>query len=180
MLRVINCKISLNSSSEICIEDYKLALDEVIREITSKIRAANHRDSIDLISACVAWPDDLLQLLNQYRPQIVHFSGHGSNSCKIILTDNNGVSKAVSRAIQALFAALKDNVRVVVIDACYSREQAEAITRVIDCAVVMSDSIEYKAAITFATSSYKAIGFGCSIREAFDQGRAVLLLEGIP
>jgi len=159
----------------------KLALDEEIREITSKIRDADHRDSIDLISAWAVKPDDLLQLLNQHKPQIVHFSGHGSNSGKIILTDNNGVSKAVSsRAIQTLFTTLKDNIRAVVLNACYSNEQAKAITQVIDCAVGMNESIGDKAAITFAASFYRAIGFGRSAKDAFDQGRAALLLEGIP
>jgi len=159
----------------------KLALDEEIREITSKIRAAEHRDSIDLISAWAVKPDDLLQLLNQHKPQIVHFSGHGSNSGKIILTDNNGVSKTVSsRAIQTLFTTLKDNIRAVVLNACYSKEQAKAITQVIDCAVGMNGSIEDNAAITFAASFYRAIGFGRSVKDAFDQGRAALLLEGIP
>ncbi len=53
----------------------KLALDVEIREITSKIRSADFRDSIDLISAWAVRPDDLLQMLNQHKPQIVHFSG---------------------------------------------------------------------------------------------------------
>jgi hypothetical protein len=34
------------------------------------------------------------------------------------------------------------------------------------------------AAITFAASFYRAIGFGRSIKEAFDQGIAALLLDG--
>lgn len=159
----------------------KLALDEEIREITSKIRAADHHDSIDLISSWAVRPDDLLQLLNQHKPQIVHFSGHGSNSGELILTDNSGVSKPVtSRAIKALFTTLKDNVMAVILNACYSREQAEAITQVIDCAVGMSDSIGDKAAITFTASFYRALGFGRSIQDAFDQGITALLLEGIP
>lgn len=159
----------------------KLALDEEIREITSKIRAADHRDSIELISAWAVRPDDLLQLLNQHKPQIIHFSGHGGDSGEIILTDNNGVSKPVnSNAMKALFTALKDNVRAVILNACYSKEQAEAITQVIDCAVGMSNSIGDKAAITFASSFYRAIGFGRSIQDAFNQGIASLILEDIP
>jgi len=159
----------------------KLALDVEIREITSKIRAAEHRDSIELISAWAVRPDDLLQLLNQHKPQIIHFSGHGSDSGEIILTDNNGVSKPVSsKAMKALFTALKDNVRAVILNACYSKEQAEAITQVIDCAVGMNNSIGDDAAITFASSFYRAIGFGRSIQDAFNQGIASLALEDIP
>jgi len=82
--------------------------------------------------------------------------------------------------LKALFSTLKDKIRVVVLNACYSKEQAEAITQVIDCAVGMSDSIGDRAAITFAASFYRAIAFGRSVKEAFDQGIASLLLEGIP
>jgi hypothetical protein len=41
----------------------------------------------------------------------------------------------------------------------------------------MNDRISDEAATTFAS---RAIGFGRSVREAFDQGIAALLLEGIP
>ncbi len=158
-----------------------LELDREIREITEKIRAAEYRDSIDLISAWAVRPDDLLQLLNQHRPQIVHFSGHGIDSGEIILTDSRGEPKPVNpAAIKALFLALKGDTRVVILNACYSKTQAEAITQVIDCAIGMNDAIGDEAAIAFAASFYRAIGFGLSIKQAFDQGIVVLLLEGIP
>ena len=154
---------------------------ELDREITAKLRASEYRDSVDLVSAWAVRPDDLLQLLNQRKPQIVHFSGHGSRAGEIILVDDQGAYKSVSpAALKALFSTLKDNIRLVILNACYSRPQAEAITQVIDCAIGMNDAIGDPAAITFAASFYRAIGFGRSIKEAFDQGVAALLLEGIP
>ena len=158
-----------------------LELDREIREITAKLRASEYRDSVDLVSAWAVRPDDLLQLLNQHKPQIVHFSGHGSRAGEIILVDDQGASKSVSpAALKALFSTLKDNIRLVILNACYSRTQAEAITQVIDCAIGMNDAIGDPAAITFAASFYRAIGFGRSIKEAFDQGVVALMLEGIP
>jgi len=44
----------------------------------------------------------------------------------------------------------------------------------------MNKAIGDKAAIAFAASVYRAIGFGKSVQEAFDQGITALLLEGIP
>ena len=158
-----------------------LELDREIRGVTEKIRAAEYRDSLDLISAWAVRPDDLLQLLNQHEPQIVHFSGHGSQAGEIILVDSHGSPKPVNpAALKALFETLKDNIRLVILNACYSKKQAEAITQVIDCAVGMNDAIGDEAAITFAASFYRAIGFGRSIKQAFDQGIVALLLEGIP
>ncbi len=63
---------------------------------------------------------------------------------------------------------------------CYSREQAQALVTSIDCVIGMKESIHDDAATVFASSFYRAIGFGRSIQEAFDQGKTALLLEGIP
>ena len=158
-----------------------LALDEEMREITHKIRASEHRDSVELISRWAVRPDDLLQALNEHKPHIVHFSGHGSSTDEIILLDNDRNPKPVSKAaLESLFRTLKDNVEVVILNACYSRPQAEAITQVIDCAIGMNKAIGDQASIVFAASFYRAIGFGRSVQEAFDQGKTALLLEGIP
>jgi CHAT domain len=157
----------------------QLRLDEDAREIEAKIRSAQHRDSLELITKWAAGPDDLLQSLNEHRPHIVHFSGHGSPTEEIVLLDRAGKPKPVSKeALVSLFRTLKDNIRVVVLDACFSRSQAEAIMGEIDCTVGMIRAIGDDAAITFAASFYRAIGFGRSIKEAFDQGITALLLDG--
>ena len=158
----------------------RLALDEEIRAITEKIRASEYRDLIELVSVWAVRADDLLQALNQHQPQIVHFSGHGEPSGEIILVDSDKAAKNVSiKAIKALFKTLKDNIRVVVLNACYSHAQANALTEVIDCVVGMNAAIGDQAAMTFAASFYRAIGFGRSVQEAFEQGQAAILLEGL-
>jgi hypothetical protein len=159
----------------------QLKLDEEVREIEAKIRAAEYRDSLELITKLAARPDDLLQSLNQHEPHIVHFSGHGSSTEEIILLDKLGNPKPVSKeALVSLFNTLKNNIRVVLLNACFSQPQAEAITEEIDCAIGMMRAIGNDAAITFAAAFYRAIGFGRSVKDAFDQGRTALLLEGIP
>jgi CHAT domain-containing protein len=158
-----------------------LALDEEIREITTKIRLSESRDILEVVSAWAVRPDDLLQYLNQHQPQIVHFSGHGSSAGEIILVDQDGRAKPVSpAALKALFTTLKDNIQLVVLNACYSRRQGEAINEVIDYVVGMKTAIGDEAAIVFAASFYRALGFERTIQEAFDQARTALLLEGIP
>lgn len=159
----------------------KLSLDEEMRAITEKIRASEYRNLLELEAAWAARPDDLLQSLNIHKPHIVHFSGHGSSTGEIILVNGSGLSKAVStNALKALFTTLKDNIQVILLNACYSRLQAEALVDVIDCVIGMNNAIGDQAALIFASSFYRAIGFGRSIQEAFDQGRTALLLEGIP
>jgi hypothetical protein len=159
----------------------KLALDKECRAIREKIRASDFPKSLELKTEWAVRPDDLLQYLNEYRPHVVHFSGHGSASEELILHDAFDQPMPVSvAALRALFTALKDNIRLVMLNACYSRPQGEAVVELIDCAVGMKKAIGDQAAIVFAASFYRALGFGRSVKEAFDQGRTALLLEGIP
>ena len=92
-----------------------------------------------------------------------------------------GRPKPVSKAaLVSLFRTLRDNIRVVLLNACFSRPQAEAIIQVSDCAIGMKTAIGDQAAITFAASFYRAIAFGRSVQAAFEQGTTALMLEGIP
>jgi CHAT domain-containing protein len=157
----------------------RLAIDEEMHAIEQKVRAAEYRDVLVFQSAWAVRPDDLLQLLNQHQPHIVHFSGHGSDEGLSLAGEDGRDRLVTTRALKMLFTTLKDNIRLVVLNACYSREQAQALVGIIDCVIGMKDSIHDKAAIAFASSFYRAIGFGRSIQEAFEQGIASLLLEGI-
>jgi hypothetical protein len=92
-----------------------------------------------------------------------------------------GVPRPLSQeALLALFRALKDNIRVVVLNACFSRRQAEAVTELIDCAVGMKRAVGDRAAITFAAAFYRAVGFGRSVQTAFELDQQALLAEDIP
>jgi hypothetical protein len=158
----------------------RLALDEEIRAIDAKIQSAKHRDRLDLKSHWAVRLDDLSGILLRHSPQVVHFSGHGDKSGAIILVGSNGQAKAVpAKALAGLFRVLKDNVRVVVLNACYSATQAKAIVKEIDCAVGMSDPIDDDHAIAFAAEFYQALAFGRSVQEAFDLGVVRLVGEGV-
>ena len=159
----------------------KLRLDEEIREIHAKIRAAEFRDAFDLVSRWAVRPLDLLQAFNEAQPHIVHFSGHGSGQAELVLEDEDGNAKPVSEtALVSLFKNMKDNTRLVLLNACHSEAQAGAVSQQIECTVGMSVSIGDEAAIVFASTFYGALAFGRSVGQAFEQGRTALMLQGIP
>ncbi len=158
-----------------------LRLDEEIRQIHEKIRAAEFRDSFELQSRWAVRPLDLLQAFNEVRPHVVHFSGHGTRNAELVLEDDAGTPKPVSvTAIESLFSTVKDNIRLVLLNACHSEDQARAVSKAIDCTVGMSAAIGDEAAITFASTFYGALAFGRSVGQAFEQGRVALMLQGIP
>jgi hypothetical protein len=158
-----------------------LQLDEEIRQITAKIRAAEYRDALEIIPRFAVRADDLLQALLELKPHIVHFSGHGSSAGELIVVDDSGKPKPISTtALTQLFKTLRDNIRVVLLNACYSSHQAEAIASTIDCTIGMNKAIGDSTVIVFSASFYRAVGFCRSVQEAFDIGKTALLLEGIP
>jgi len=89
----------------------------------------------------------------------------------------HGVSK--SALANVLRSCDEGNLRLVVLNACETRSQAEALTEVVDCVVSMNRVISDWAAIKFAASFYGALAFGRSVQKAFDQGVARLSAEGI-
>ena len=163
------------------LDQAELRLDEEVRSIGEMIRKAEHRDAVRLESRWAVRPLDVLQAINECRPGIVHFSGHGSNQDEIIFQDNSGNSKPVSKeAIVQTLAAASDDIQLVFFNACYSRGQAEAVVTHIPAAIGMNAAIGDNAARVFAAQFYSAIGFGHSITRAFQQARAAMMLEGIP
>jgi hypothetical protein len=157
----------------------RLALDEDLRDILDKIRTAEHRDAFEMIVVPAARPDDIEQALLQHKPVIVHFSGHGSGATGLAFQGAaGGEARLVSAdAIGHLFKVLKKNVRVVILNACYSAQQAKAIVREIDFVVGMTNTISDVGARKFAASFYRGLGFGETINTAFELGVNALKRE---
>jgi tetratricopeptide (TPR) repeat protein len=158
----------------------RLRVDEEIREISHKIRSSSLRDQIELVSEWAVRGRDLAAALLRHQPDIVHFSGYGSPTSGIRLEDDAGNSQAVSRkALSNLFRILKDNIRVVVLNACYAKAQAQALTRTIDFTIGMNAAMDNSASIIFAAHLYQSLAFGRSVKEAFELAVNQLDLEGI-
>ena len=158
----------------------QLRLDEEMRGIDQALRQSEFRDKFDLKQQWAIRVADLQSHLLRHEPDIVHFSGHGSLSSEIILEDNDGNSKPIpSRALSQLFFVLKDNIQCVVLNACYSKEQAQAIAEHITCVIGMSKAIGDSAAISFSVAFYQALGFGRDIKTAFELGCLQINLENL-
>lgn len=158
-----------------------LDLDKEIQGIQEVLSEAKFKDKFDIKQQWATRTDDLQKLLLRYQPHIVHFCGHGSEDThQIILENENGMSHPVSiQALEQLFAILKRNIRCVVLNACQSREQAQAIANHIDCVVGMSEEIGDEAAIKFAAAFYTALGEGENIQTAFDLGCNKIHLDNL-
>ena len=61
-------------------DEAQLRLDQEIREIEIRLRTTEHRESIRFVPKVARQLTDLVQGLNEVRPHVVHFSGHGNQT----------------------------------------------------------------------------------------------------
>jgi hypothetical protein len=163
------------------VDQPQLRLDAEARAITEMIRKSQHRDAVQFVTCWAVQPLDVLQAINEHSPRVVHFSGHGSDQDEIVFQDKEGNAKAVSKdAIVQTMLAGSGDIQLVFFNTCFSHRQAEAVVRHVTAAIGMTVAIGDDAARVFAAQFYSAVGFGKSVRQAFEQAKAALMLEGIP
>jgi len=158
----------------------RLRLGQELRDIREKLQLAKQRDTFSLESRESVRPRDISQAIFDIDPQIVHFSGHGTNSGELCFEDLSGKVQFVKPdALASLFELVDKQVKCVILNACYSAVQAEAIANHIPFVIGMNKAIGDEAAIAFAVGFYKALGAGRSFEEAYKFGCVELKLEGI-
>lgn len=159
----------------------RILVDEEAREIFERIQEGPYRDRFELYKHPAMRPIDLQRLLLLYQPHIVHFSGHGSKGQKLIFGGADGRGKTIDqRGLAQVFALYNKHIRLVLLNACFTRDQAHSISQVVDYSVGTGKGIGDKAGVAFAGAFYRALGFGRSIREAFDSAKAELELTRMP
>jgi hypothetical protein len=158
-----------------------LDTEKEMKAVQSDIEGAKFGDVMELRIVPAASPDDLVdRLMGARGPTVVHFSGHGGVTGEIYLRDASGHSQAVSAAaLDAVFAAVKDRVQLVVLNACFSIEAASTIVKHVDCAIGTTREIDDGAAIAFARGFYKSIGRGDPVQTAFTEGRLFVIANGL-
>jgi CHAT domain len=159
----------------------RLRLDLEAREIDQGLRLSQQRSQFDLQQRWAIRPDDLRRALLDIQPQVLHFCGHGEGATGLVLEDESGNAKLVSTAaLTSLFQLFSNRgLECIVLNACYSEVQAEAIAQHIPYVVGMNDAIGDTAAIKFSVGFYDALGAGWSYSEAYQLGCNAISLAGI-
>lgn len=184
----------------------RLRLDEEQREIGESLRRAKKRDSFLLETRTALRSRDMQRALLDNEPQIVHFSGHGTDvdspstttfidntrgltwkdnkikefSGGIILENSNGKAQQVSsRTLSSLFKKFSDTVQCVLLNSCYSQNQAEAIAKHIPFVIGMKTALPDTTALAFSAGFYDALGAGRDIKTAFEMAIDAVKLAGV-
>lgn len=155
-----------------------LRLDKETREIEKRVRSSEYRDSIYFRPHMARQLPDLLDDINEVRPTILHFSGHGSDSA-LAFEDADGNTQMLDNALLGrLLEAAAGGVRLIVFNCCDSAAQAEVAVEHVELAIGMDTAIDDEDAKVFAGQFYNSLGFGLSVAEAFRQAKVQVELAG--
>jgi hypothetical protein len=158
-------------------EQNALRVDAEVRQVQEAVRGSVLRDNIVVHQLPAADLDSLMDGLNDHRPNIVHFSGHGYRGG--LAVDHAKVKRPKGKFItydilgQAL-AATDSPPSIVVLNSCQSAGARQALIPPAQAIVVMQDSISDLAAAAFSAKFYAAIAAGQSLKSAFEQGRVAV------
>lgn len=158
-----------------------LRLDQEVREIDNGLQRAQRRDEFVLKQQWATRPIDVRRAMLDYKPSIVHFSGHGVGEEGIAFEDESGKAKLINAdTLAGFFKLFADTVDCVVLNACYSEPQAEAIAKYIPYVIGMKKDISDSASIEFAVAFYDALGAGQSIEFAYNLACNAIQWSDIP
>jgi pterin-4a-carbinolamine dehydratase len=157
-----------------------LRLQEEEREIKDKLRSQGY-GKVPIYSSGATRPRDIQQAMLDAKPQIVHFSGHGVGEEGLVFEDMDGQIKLISSEALADLAKIfaERGLECIVLNACYSKFQAESISQHIPYVIGMSQAIGDRASIEFSSGFYGAIGAGESIEFAYKLGCNAIALAGL-
>jgi hypothetical protein len=163
-----------------------LRVDVEVRGVHDAVKKALHRDLIEIDHRPAATPDDLLDGINEMRPHVVHFSGHGGSAS--VLFDDAVISSDTEReagypvSFELLARALgaTDTAPVLlVLNACESLEGASPLLDVTPVVIGMSSTVTDLGAAVFAARFYSAIASAQSVSVALEQGKVAVDAAGL-
>jgi len=176
----------------------RLRLDFEAKRVEQVLERARKRDDFKLVTKWAVTDVDLRRALLDHEPEIVHFSGHGTgtgNSAHMrdlglpegsaegglaFENERGQVLQITGQSLARLFECCVSHVRCVVLNACYSEGQANAIVQHIDYVIGMNKAVGDEAAIKFAEGFYDALLAGRPYDLAFKFGSNAIDLRGIP
>jgi tetratricopeptide (TPR) repeat protein len=172
-----------------------LKLDHEVKTIQEALRRLRKRDNFVVEYRLAATPSELRRALLDVEPHVLHFSGHGSGEQGLLFvsdesagtiyrsdsgevrsrsTNSDEIKFVPAQPLANLLKLCDEHLECVVLNACYSDVQGNAISANTPFAIGMRDQVADNVAIKFSQGFYDAIGAGKGYEMAFKWGKVAI------
>ncbi len=159
-----------------------LRTDIEARDVHQAVLKSANRDLVEIRHLPAARVSDLLDALNEFKPNIIHFSGHGGEETLVFdnqFADEDGGIEIDFELVNKIVSATVQPPDLLVFNACDTLDGAEIFLETVSTVVAMASAINDAAACFFSVQFYSAIASGQSIAAALEQGKVVLEVAGM-
>lgn len=160
-------------------DEARIGFDAEYRKIKQALRQSNLREQFEFELSLALQADDIQQEINQFKPHVIHFSGHGTEDALAFSNSHDKAEWVDMENLRGLFKIIATHVECVVLNACYSEAQAEVIAEYIDCVIGMKFKIGDIAAEKFSTGFYSSLFNGDDYATAYQHGCQAIRQAGM-
>lgn len=154
------------------------AIDVEFAQVQAELRACG-RGAFQIEFDLDVQPNELQRLLNQYSPELLHFSGHVTEEGALTLVDRQDRRHFVPPTlVKEILSLASRPIRCLVLNACNGERLAAVLTEVAEVIVAMKGAVTVRSAQTFSTRFYEGLAGGRTVRDAFNQGLVEAKLAG--
>jgi len=152
------------------VDEAPLRLLKESRQLMKALQAANLKNAFKIEQLPSCQPTDLSKGMRLYKPTILHFSGHGSQTGLAFEgPDGKAVTVNPKRLAGLLSLASRElDLKGVFMNACDSQAHASIIAEAVGEVVAMKGELGDEAAIAFAQEFYGCLGDGLPFEQSFE------------
>ncbi len=158
----------------------RLRIDEEFREIEQEIQLSRDRDRFQVEAKWAVRPPDISRALLNAKPDLVHFAGHGGGGEESFAAEDasGGAFLVPVAGLVRLFGVLGEELRGVIVNACSTQRLAMELSVALPQAHVigMREPVGDRSAVLFSVGFYQALAAGKSVEQAFEVGRAHMMI----
>ncbi|MFI0429087.1 CHAT domain-containing protein [Mariniflexile sp. HMF6888] len=157
-----------------------LFLDTEENSIEESRKLSANRDYFEIKSKGAVTKDMLHSYLENYKPNILHISGHGSDEGVLYFHDEENHKKELSIHMFSEFIQnYKPNLKCVFMNACFSLNETDNFVVTDNQAVIgMNSEVPNDTALSFSRAFYTSFFEGKSISNSFQTAVDVVGIDG--
>ena len=164
-----------NTPPSLRVQDEYKNLQNSLRSVEGGLTA--HYQPI-FLAACQK--TDIQDHLITFKPQIVHFAGHGSEEGLVIQTPAGKPTTLTSKSLASMLVDAKaDGLETVVITTCYSASYSSPISSHVDTVIAMEGYVGDKDAADFTRAFYYALTHAVTPTAAFNKAKNICVGSNI-